>query len=249
MGVNELRVAGHEIDKEMIDMASQEARLGSGTNMYERVQKVLLREAAVRVALKEVDDSVGSWGKIGEARFAAASTGGVNFEVMVAKATMAFNSDNLIYVCGVNYYEREGLNLILSLSSLGESFEISVHQKTSVAQVAGMIRVTLRPVVPGKTAEVQLVGPAGTLLPCTQAIGDALDYESEEVQPDDEDCVFYPLSVMTGEEWRQIELCGSTRWKHLRGDEFKDLFGMSKDTFDKLPFWKQIYLKRKHGLF
>jgi len=247
--VNDVRAAGHEIHKEMIDMASQEAWLGKGITMYEQVRRVLLREAAVRVALKEVADSAGSWGKIGEARFAAASTGDVNFDVMVAKATMAFNSDTVMYVCGVNSYKREGLNLVLSLSSLGESFEIRVHRNASVAHVAGMIGVTLRPVVPGKTPKVQLVGPAGTLLPCRKTIGDALDYESEKVQPDNENCVFYPLSVVTGEEWKQMELCGSTRWMHLRGDEFRDIFGMSKDTFDKLPSWKQIHLKRKHGLF
>jgi hypothetical protein len=35
----------------------------------------------------------------------------------------------------------------------------------------------------------------------------------------------------------------------LSAAEFEQVFGMSKDAFDKLPAWKQIALKRKSNLF
>merc|ERR550537_2099960 len=110
--------------------------------MVEQARRVLLREAAVRAALKEAADGGiqienrwgSSWGKEGEARFAAVSTGAVDYETMFAKASMALNSDNLAYVCSVNTYQRKGLVLILSLSSLGgEILEIKVNREVSVA--------------------------------------------------------------------------------------------------------------------
>jgi len=136
-------------------------------------------------------------------------------------------------------------NLILSVSSLeGETQEIKVNREVSIAGVAGMVQETVV-----KAREVILVRPDGTLLPCGRTIGDALDQESEETQPDGEDIVFYPLATLTGEMWKEIGLHGPTRWKHLREDEFKDLFGMSKNSFDKLQPWTQMSLKKKHGLF
>jgi len=118
-----------------------------------------------------------------------------------------------------------------------------VNREVSIAGVAGMVQETV-----GKAREVILVRPNGTLLPCASAIGDALE-ESEETPPDDEDIVFYPLATLTGEMWKEIGLHGPTRWKHLPEDEFKDLFGMSKNSFDKLQPWTQMSLKKKHGLF
>jgi len=220
--------------------------------------EILLREDIVHSALKEATDdgkqlenSQGSsWAMEGEVCCDAVSTGTGDEETMFAKASMALNSDNLAHVCSVNTYKRKGLDLVLSLSSPGgETLEIKVHREASVAEVAGMVKAIVRPAVLGKAKEVKLVGLRGTLLPCARAIGDALDYESEEVPPDDQDSVFYPLSVLTGEKWKEMRLHGPTRWKHLREDEFKDLFGMSKNTFEKLPRWNQIPLKKKHGLF
>jgi len=148
-------------------------------------------------------------------------------------------------VCSVSILKRQGLNLILSLSSLeGENLQIKVNRETSIAGVAAMVQATV-----GKSREVKLVRPNGTLLPCAWAVGDALDHEAEEVQSDNEDTVFYPLATLKGEMWKEMGLHGPTRWKHLREDEFKDLFGMSKNSFEKLQPWTQMSLKKKHGLF
>merc|ERR1712007_374604 len=202
--VDDVRAAGHEVSPEMIEQAKQETGIKNymdGANMLQQARKVLLREAAVHSALKRaVDDGIQiencwgrSWGKEGEARFAAVSTGALDYETMFAKASMALNSDNLAYVCSVSTYQRRGLDLILSLSSLGgDALELKVNREVSVAGVAGMVQATVRPVVLGKAREVKLVGPGGTLLPCARAIGDALDHESEDLPLDDKDNVFYP---------------------------------------------------------
>lgn len=126
----------------------------------------------------------------------------------------------------------------------GENLEIKVNREMSIAGVAAMVKAIV-----GKSGEVKLVRPNGTLLPCARAVGDALDHESEEVPSDDEDTVFYPLATLKGEMWKEMGLHGPTRWKHLREDEFKDLFGMSKNSFEKLQPWTQMSLKKKHGLF
>merc|ERR1712196_131524 len=109
---NDVRAAGHEVSPKMIELAKHEARRNymDGANMVEQARRVLLREAAVRAALREAADSGiqienrwgSSWGKEGEARFAAVSTGAIDYETMFAKASMALNSDNLAYVCSVN---------------------------------------------------------------------------------------------------------------------------------------------------
>merc|ERR1719240_36300 len=102
------------------------------------------------------------------------------------------------YVCSVNTYKRQGLNLILSLSSLeGETLAIKVNREVSIAGVAGMVQATVV-----KARQVKLVCPKCTLLPCAKAIGDALDYECEEVPSDDEDNVYYPPATLTGEGWK-----------------------------------------------
>lgn len=239
---NNARTA-HEVSTEMLEQTKHE-------------HEVLLREDTVHSALKEAADNGkqlengegSSWAMEGDACCDAVSTGTVDEETMFAKASK--HSDNLAHVCSVNMYTRKGLDLVLSLSSPGgETLEIKVHREASVADVAGMVKAIVRPAVLGKAKEVKLVGLRGTLLPCARAIGDALDYESEEVPPDDQDSVFYPLSVLTGEKWKEMRLHGPTRWKHLREDEFKDLFGMSKNTFEKLQPWTQLSLKKKHGLF
>jgi len=148
-------------------------------------------------------------------------------------------------VYSVSTYKRQGLNLILSLSSLeGDALEIKVNREMSIATVVGMVQAIV-----GKAREVKVVRPNGMLLPCAKAIGDALDNEFEELPSDDEDSVFYPLAILTGERWKEMGLDGPTRWKHLREDEFKDLFGMSKNSFEKLQPWTQMSLKKKHGLF
>jgi len=78
-------------------------------------------------------------------------------------------------VWSVRSYKRQGLNLILSLSSLeGETLEIKVNREVSIAGIAGMVQATVV-----KARKVKLACPNGTLLPCAKAIGDALDHESE----------------------------------------------------------------------
>jgi len=257
--VNDVRAAGHEVTAEMINMAKNEAYLGKDMSMQEQIHRVLLREAAVQSALKEASQSgievhgrFDTWAKESEARLSAARTSGSEYEAMFANALRALNSERSVYVVTVSGYKRAGLDLILSLSSLGEDFQMMVKRETSVAQVTYLVqqdRLQKRPAGPGKTIEVKLVGPAGTLLPREKLITHALDYEADEVLSDDENGTFYPLSVLTGERWKDMGLSGPTRWKHLHEKDFRNLFGMSKDAFEQLPDWKQIPLKKKHSLF
>lgn len=100
----------------------------------------------------------------------------------------------------------------------------------------------------GNKIVVKLIGPEGTILDPSAVLLDALDYETDKGDQDG-DGPYYPLSVLTGNAWRAMGLDGLTRWKYLREKEFKDIFGMSKATFEQLPSWKQLPLRRKHNLF
>jgi len=258
--VNDVCAAGHAVTQRMMQFGRNEARLGKGNCMKEQIHRVLLREVAVQSALNEAAqngvETRSIWGdtraKEGEARLAAGSTGSTEYEAMLANALRAVSSEKLVYVVTVSSYKRVGLGIVLSLQSLGEAFEMTVDRETSVAQVTHFVqqeRLWRRPAGPGKIVEVKLVGRAGTLLPLDSLISCALDCEGEEVEHDDENGVFYPLPVLTGEVWKGMGLLAQTRWKHVREKDFRNLFGMSKDAFERLPAWKQIPLKKKHGLF
>jgi len=257
--LDDVRSAGHEVAAGMVDTARREARLGKDVSIDERIRRVLLREVAVQNAIQEATDSdparrneLNGWIKRGEARLAAGSTAVIDYDAMFANALRAVNSDKLVYVVFVSAYKRVGLDLLLSLSSIGESFEMTVDRETVVAHVQFLVqhgRLEKKSAGLGKTVEVKLVGPAGTLLSPQKRIGSALDYEDDKVECDEENAVFLPLSVLTGEAWRSLGLPGQTRWTLLRENEFGELFGMSKDAFGRLPDWKQIPLKKKHGLF
>lgn len=255
--VSEVRAAGHVVTSDMISCAKLEALLGKDATMQDQVRRVLLREAAVRSALRETEESgvvdpSKRWSKAGEARLAASSCGATEYETMLSNAIRALTSDRMVYVVCLNSYKRAGVSVVLSLSSLAEQFEMTVSRELCVDELLDLItqeRLQRRPAGPGKTIEVKLMGPAGTLLPREQVVTCALDCETAELEPDVEHGVFYPLSVLTSSEWRDLGLVGVTRWKHLREDLFMGLFGMTKATFEKLPEWKQTPLKKKHGLF
>merc|ERR1712060_349993 len=102
-------------------------------------------------------------------------------------------------------------------------------------------KMTARPGAPGKTLQVKIMGAAGTILSPTKLISHALEYEAAVDGDDDENIKYYPLSLLKGSQgqWRQVGLDAKSRWKHLRGAEFRQLFGMDKEAFDQLPEWKQ----------
>mmetsp|Transcript_114438 Transcript_114438/g.180190 ORF Transcript_114438/g.180190 Transcript_114438/m.180190 type:complete len:293 (+) Transcript_114438:55-933(+) len=253
--VDELTNAGHVVRQSMKEMAKDQVHLAKGSNMQEQMRKVLLRELAIAAALRELGPDIANkwgstWGKEAEARLAISKTGGA-YDVMVDAALRAFSSDQMVYVVCVNRYSQIGVDISLSLSTLVEEFSIKVSREATVAHVAQLVReerLRKHPAAPGKTVDVKLVGPGGTVLPLAQLIKHALDIEGADLLADEEG-VFYPLSVLTGTKWRELGLSASTRWKHLHESEFAKLFGMSKATFEKLPDWKQIPMKRKHGLF
>lgn len=254
--VSEVRAAGHVVTSNMISYAKHEALLGKDATMKDQVRRVLLREAAVRSALREAEESgvvdPRRWINEAEARLAASSGGTTEYETMLSNAIRALTSDRMVYVVCLNSYKRAGVSVVLSLSSLAEQFEMTVSRELRVDELLDLIeqeRLQRRPAGPGKTIEVKLMGPAGTLLPREQVVTCALDCETAELESDVEHGVFYPLSVLTSSEWRDLGLVGVTRWKHLREDLFMGLFGMTKATFEKLPEWKQTPLKKKHGLF
>jgi len=133
---------------------------------------------------------------------------GTNMLEQVRKVLLREAANTYVWsVWSVNTYKRHGLNLILSLSSLeGETLAIKVNREMSIAGVAGMVQATVV-----KARQVKLVCSKCTLLPCAKAIGDALDYECEEVPSDDEDSVFYPPATYTVEGWKEMWLHGPTR--------------------------------------
>ncbi|CAE8630761.1 unnamed protein product [Polarella glacialis] len=99
-------------------------------------------------------------------------------------------------------------------------------------------------------AVVTLIRPQGSILEASRRLPEALEYETDSGGcSDDADGEFYPLAVLTGGAWKHLGLQGATRWKHVREQEFLQLFGMSKASFDRLPSWKQLRFKKKHGLF
>jgi hypothetical protein len=256
--VSDVRGAGHQVTQAMIETAKHLSDPSKSIAMQEQMRKYLLREVAVASALKEFSQGANdisnkwdsTWVKEGEARLAA-SKAGSDYDAMFDSALRALSIDQFVYVVVVNQYSAIGVNLDLSLASLGEEFRMEVSRDATVADVAFFVqqeRLQKQPAGPGKKIEVKVVGPGGTVLPRSQLIKNALDVEGEDLL-DDEKSVYYPLSVLTGRQWKDLGLHAPTRWKHLRESEFSELFGMTKSAFEKLPDWKQTPLKKKHGLF
>jgi len=259
--VNDVRAEGRQVTEHMIQVVYSDVSFTQFIPTREEACNLLLREVAVQAAMEEVSQGETdlsntpgpTWAKYCEARGAAGRVGklGGNYDAMFDSALRALSSDQLMYVVVVNRYKQVGVDLELFLSSLGEQFSLVVNREATVAHVAYVVqqeRLRRRPEPPGKKIKVKLVSPAGAVFLGSQLIKNALDVDGQ-VLVDDEDGVFYPLSVLTGQEWRQLGLHAPTRWKHLREKEFSDLFGMNKSAFEKLPDWKQIPLKKKHGLF
>merc|ERR1712118_479459 len=106
-------------------------------------------------------------------------------------------------------YKRAGLDLVLSLASLGDTFEMTIPEHRSVGAVISQIQVDRGiEAALGMSVEVKLIGPAGTVLPHSKTICQALSLELAELEPDDEEGEFYPLSDLRGAQgrWRQLGL-------------------------------------------
>jgi hypothetical protein len=242
-----------EITRPMLRAAQQGAAMeADGSSMQERAQRTLIIEAAVASALKQgraSGDVVGP--KEGEARLAAsrAAAKGEDYDALVMHALRVLTCRSSMYVISINGYRTEGVDIVLSMSSLGASFQMRIRKGTTVAEVKKMIELEKQPAAIGLAVEVKLIGISGTLLAPSKTFPAVLDLEAQELPPDDEKGTFFPLSVLTGDAWREMGLEGVTRWKYLREAEFAEIFGMSKTEFEKLPSWKQVPLRRKHGLF
>lgn len=261
--IDRVRSVGRRITPNMVALARAKASTVTSDTMQEQeAHDVLIREVAIADALKQAEDNGVNVprdfqgnvsGALSAARLAACNVGVPDYETMLASAFRALNHKSCSYVLAVTTCTQAGLDLILSMSSLGgDCFEIRVARDKTVADVIALLRqecASRWPAPPGKLVEVKLVGPAGTLLHFSKTIADALEYETEAAAVDDELGTFYPLAVLIGQQWKELGLDGPTRWKHLREKDFMNLFSMSKATFEKLPSWKQIPLRRKHGLF
>ena len=72
------------------------------------------------------------------------------------------------------------------------------------------------------------------------------DSSSDE---EDEDGATHPLEVLQGEGWRALGVDADKREQFLSNAAFRDLFGMRKAAFAKLPKWKRDQAKKAHRLF
>lgn len=255
--VDDVLAEGLDVTAEMRGLATQRAYdLGSDSkSMQEQARRSLLADAAVKIAARKdrEDGQRVSRVQIDIARCAALASGASDFQTMLERASTSLNRNNAdkqsTYVVAITAYKKHGLEIELScLTMSGSCFEVRVQRGTSVSQLAAHIQD-----LKSLNVLVKIIGPAGTLLEPSKVLPLGLDHETDVVGEDDADGKFYPLSVLTGSTdqamWKKIGLEGPTRWRHLREKEFADLFGMSKASFETLPTWKQIPLKKKHDLF
>lgn len=196
-------------------------------------------------------------------RLALQGSEATEYDEILAKADRAVQVglNKSVYVVQVMGYKKEGVELVLSMSNpiSGETFSARVEVGTLVAEVMKVIQnmrfhevahvERLIQGVSGSYVNVKLLGPAGTLLDPAKFLPEALDYETDVVTDDVQQGEYYPLEMLVGQAWKNMGLDGPTRWKHVEDTLFMQLFGMSKASFEQLPTWKQIPLKRKHGLF
>jgi len=186
------------------------------------------------------------------------------YEIMVEKLDqiLCATRQSSAYVVSILSYTKEGLDLVLCMSTLsGDCFQMRVGSDSTVAQLMETIRLQKQDQsshlervarsLSRNQINVKVIGPAGTSLDASRTFPAAIDYETDGTADDAEelDHKLYPLSVLAGDAWRETGIDGATRWKHLAEKDFMGLFGMNKASFEKLPSWKQIPLKKKHGLF
>ena len=55
--------------------------------------------------------------------------------------------------------------------------------------------------------------------------------------------------MLQGEGWRALGVDADKREQFLSNAAFRDLFGMRKAAFAKLPKWKRDQAKKAHRLF
>lgn len=225
--------------------------------------------------LKGIDDLV-VYGRFHAAMRAAAAADTCDdpLETMLARAAAVFQKgDSGNVVANVLEYTTEGADLVVSWSTLaGDVFESRVRRGCLVRELAHAVhaarfgytnrrvevdgfdrsfKALLDTRTPSKAlepAQVAIIGPRGTNLDWDHQLPQALDYEADK-PTEDEDGEFYPLHVLIGDAWRELGLEAATRWRCLREHEFVKLFGMSKASFEQLPSWKQLPLKKSSGLF
>jgi len=194
-----------------------------------------------------------------------------HYEIIEKNAEQALENEKRTYVITISGWTQMGVDIVVHMCTIGgESFNMTVPRGTSVDKLSlGIwedrlcqkseikllgqshlksqhLGYRVQGSLDGKT-DVKLVGPAGTILDGTRRLPDAIDFES--IDPDKEDGEFFDLAVLRGTAWKELGLDAATRWQYLRERDFVEIFGMSKDAFGKLPSWKQIPLKKKHGFF
>lgn len=163
-----------------------------------------------------------------------------------------------MFIANVIGYETEGVDLIVSCSTLaGATFQSRVCRGASVQDLAQAMHESHSETkfgfgfkfgINGFKKRVAVIGPKGTSLNLEMPLPEALDHEPiAPVECEEGD--FYSLSVLRGDAWRELGLQAATRWQYLRESEFQKVFGLSKATFEQMPSWKQIPLKKRHGLF
>lgn len=238
----------------------------------EEALRCYLREAALDSALTRVFGH----GFITRARLRAEdrvrvalnSSDATAYAEMVVKGERAaqVGQEQTVYVAQVTKYKREGVELVLSLTPVtdtgrGETFRQRVEVGANVAKVMDFVRdhrvrevdhtERLMRGLSNNVIEVRLLGPSGTTLHPERFLPEALDYETDVADDSAQASESYPLEMLTGGQgaWKEMGFDAATRWKYVENPLFLKLFGMSKASFEKLPSWKQIPLKKKHDLF
>lgn len=248
---------GIMVDQDMIALATDIVGRFSmmrfdAQTMQEQAHWCFLVEAAIRAAVAgatEKGETV-TQPQINHARCSASSVTSLDYQLMEASAQRALLGRDMFYVIMVNGCTKMGTDLILSLGTLGDCFDMRVRSGTLVRDVAIEIAEDRQLRCPlGFKVQVKLVDCAGTLLDENGSFHDPEDYETDVVEETRESCEYYPLSVLTGQAWRELCLDGPTRWKYLPENEFMGLFGMNKISFAQLKPWMQASMRKKHGLF
>lgn len=252
-----LSAKGIMFDQDMITLAKDRVGRFSTTHcdaqmMQEQALRCLLVEAAVRAALADATQKgeTMSQPQINYARCAASSVASLDYHLMEVSAQKALSSHDMVYVITVNGCSKMGMDVVLSLATLGDCFDMRFPRGTSVRDAALQISEDRRlrgP--PGCKVQVKLIGCAGTLLDENKQFPEVVDYETDEAEEATEGAEYYPLSALTGGAWKELGLDGPTRWKYLPEAEFMNLFGMNKTSFAQLKPWTQTSMKKKHGLF
>lgn len=171
----------------------------------------------------------------------------VAYEALLNQATLAIRSAASVYIVTLTSYTRVGQDIALECQTLASEFTLKVPTGTSVAELAALIHKERKLRTP--EGSIKILSPKGFKMAPSRIVLMVLDLAIDGSDHDDDLGEFYALSILTSATWKELGLNGPSRWKHLRGDHFKHVFGMDKADFERLLDWKQVQLKRKHNLF